>query len=152
MDKKINSKACPLPDGFVSAHSLSGMDSSASVLVGFSGGADSRALLDILTKHASLCGFTVYAAHVNHCIRGEEADRDEDFCKRVAKEYGIEIFVHRVDIPKLARESSKSIELCARDERYSFFARIMKEKSIPILATAHNSNDNLETMLFNLAR
>ena len=152
MDKKIRSEAFHFPRGFVPPHIVSGDNGSSSVLVGFSGGADSRVLLDLLVKYSKTHALTVYAAHVNHCIRGEEADRDEEFCKAIAKEYGIEIFVHRVDIPALSRESSKSVELCARDERYAFFSKVMKENSIGLLATAHNANDNLETMLFNLTR
>ncbi len=152
MDKKTNGKAFSFPEGFSFPDSLSPSNSKKSVLVGFSGGADSRVLLDLLHKYADENGWNIFAAHVNHGIRGDEADRDEAFCKRVAEEYGIDIFVHHVDIPSLAKETSKSIELCARDERYAFFAKVMKENSIPLLATAHNANDNLETMLFNLAR
>ena len=122
------------------------------ILVAFSGGADSRALLDLLCRYAKIAGTKIYAAHVNHGIRGEEAQRDEDFCVRVAKKYGITAFVHKADIPVLAKERRQSVELCARDERYSFFAKVMKENSIPLLATAHNANDNLETVLFNLSR
>ncbi len=152
MDKKTNGKAFSFPEGFSFPDSLVCAKGQRSVLVGFSGGADSRALLDLLHKYASASGWRVCAAHVNHGIRGDEADRDEAFCVRVAEEYGIPIFVHHVDIPSLAKQTSKSVELCARDERYAFFAKVMKESGIDLLATAHNANDNLETMLFNLAR
>ena len=106
----------------------------------------------MLAEHAKQVGSRIYAAHLNHGIRGEEADRDEQFCIEVAKDYGIRIFVHKADVPWLAKESGKSIELCARDVRYEFFSKVMRENSIPLLATAHNANDNLETVLFNLAR
>ncbi|MBR2387814.1 MAG: tRNA lysidine(34) synthetase TilS [Clostridia bacterium] len=153
MNKKTNGKAQSFPEGFCFPDfSLAETGGSKSVLVGFSGGADSRVLLDLLCKFAEQNSWRVCAAHVNHGIRGAEADRDEAFCVNVAKKYGIDIFLHHVDIPSLAKESSKSVELCARDERYAFFARVMKENGIPLLATAHNANDNLETMLFNLAR
>ena len=152
MKDKRNLQRSPFPKGFALPHVLSGMTPESPILVGFSGGADSRALLDLLKKYADQNGTQIFAAHVNHGIRGEEADRDEAFCRAIAKDYGIPFFVHRVDIPSLARDTGKSVELCARDERYAFFARLMQENSIPLLATAHNSNDNLETMLFNLAR
>ena len=152
MKDKNNLQAAPIPEGFAAPHTLSGMAKDTPILVGFSGGADSRALLDLLVKYAKESGATVFAAHVNHGIRGEEADRDEEFCRKVADGYGIPFFSHKLDIPAIAASSGKSIELCARDERYAFFARIMRENSIPLLATAHNANDNLETMIFNLAR
>lgn len=152
MNKKQNPKAFCFPEGFSFLDSLSKYNGSRSVLVGFSGGADSRVLLDLLHKYALINDWRIYAAHVNHGIRGEEADRDEAFCRKIAKEYGIKIFVCRLDIPSLAKKTSKSVELCARDERYAFFARVMRENGISLLATAHNANDNLETMLFNLAR
>ncbi len=152
MKDKKNCEQTPVTEGFTSPHLLSEMAKDTSILVGFSGGADSRALLDLLVKYATQNGASVYAAHVNHGIRGEEADRDEAFCRKVADGYGIPIFVHKANIPAMAKASGKSVELCARDERYAFFARIMHENSIPLLATAHNANDNLETMLFNLAR
>ena len=152
MKDKKNSDLVLFPEGFIEPHVLSGSQPNTNILVGFSGGADSRALLDMLVGYAKKNGASVFAAHINHLIRGEEAERDEEFCRATAKEYGIPIFVHRVDIPSLAKETGKSIELCARDERYAFFAKVMRENSIPLLATAHNANDNLETMLFNLSR
>ncbi len=152
MKDKKNCQHVPLEKGFTAPHVLSGMEPDAPILVGFSGGSDSRALLDLLTKYAAENGTKIYAAHVNHGIRGKEADRDEEFCRGVAEQYGIPFFTHKLNIPAIAKASGKSVELCARDERYAFFSRIMRENSIPLLATAHNANDNLETMLFNLAR
>ena len=152
MKDKKNCQSASATKGFTAPHLLSGMSEKTSILVGFSGGADSRALLDLLMKYGNETGAKIFAAHVNHGIRGSEADRDEEFCRKVAEDYGIPLFVHRADIPSLARASGKSVELCARDERYAFFARVMRENGIPLLATAHNANDNLETMIFNLAR
>ncbi len=141
-----------LPDEFVSPASLAGMSEDSSVLVAFSGGADSAALLHMTVNYARIHGGKVFAAHVNHMIRGAEADRDEDFCRKTAEKLGIPIFVCRRDVPAFARESSQSVETAARQVRYEFFSKIMKENGISLLATAHNANDNLETQLFNLAR
>lgn len=123
-----------------------------SVLVAFSGGADSSFLLFLLHDWCEKNGVKLFAAHVNHGIRGEEALRDKDFCIRICKESGIELFVLDADVPKIARDTGKSIESAARDVRYDFFERIMEDKKIPLLATAHNADDNMETMIFRLAR
>ncbi len=141
-----------LPLQFVSPFALSGKPESSSVLVAFSGGADSTALLSMCVAKAKMTGAKVYAAHVNHMIRGEEADRDEQFCRDTARSLGVEIFVCRKNVPEIARKQSLSTETAARLVRYEFFDSIMQENSIEILATAHNANDNLETQLFNLAR
>ena len=136
------------------ADSLMELYGDSPVLVAFSGGADSRALFDLTAKHCQKVGSFFYAAHVNHGIRGEEAIRDRDFCVSVANECPEcrEIFVLDADVPKMAAKSGRSLETEARLLRYSFFNNIMKEKGISILATAHNSDDNLETLIFNLTR
>ncbi len=141
-----------MPRGFCEPHVISSLSPDTPVLVAFSGGADSRTLLDMLVRYSAESGARIYAAHVNHGIRGEEADRDEEFCRGVAKDYGITFFSLRADVPKIAEETKKSVELAAREVRYGYFERLMRENSIPLLAVAHNANDNLETMLFNLAR
>ena len=140
------------PDGFTAPSTLSGYLPSNSVLVGFSGGADSTALLHILKRYTESNGAKLYAAHVNHCIRGDEADRDEAFCKSFAEELGVIFFSLRADVPKIAEQTGESIETAARRVRYDFFDSVMKENDIKILATAHNADDNLETILFNMAR
>lgn len=121
-----------------------------SLLVGFSGGADSSALLHILKNHTS--GIKIYAFHVNHMIRGEEADRDEEFCRNFCNALNVPLFVERLDIPSLSKEEKKGIEECARDHRYSYAARLCRENEIDRIVTAHNADDNLESVLFNLAR
>ena len=141
-----------LPPFFTAPHTLSGMPESTPILVAFSGGADSSALLLMLCEYSKQSGARIYAAHVNHQLRGDEADRDEAFCRQTAESLGIELFVCRRDVKKYADESGKSIETAARDVRYEFFDKLMREHSIPLLATAHNANDNLETMIFNMTR
>lgn len=134
--------------------SLLSLHGSSPILVAFSGGADSRALFDITAKHCHENGSFFYAAHVNHGIRGDEAIRDRDFCVEIAKSCPEckEIFVLDADVPKMAAESGRSLETEARCARYDFFNKIMKEHGISILATAHNADDNLETLIFNLTR
>ena len=141
-----------IQDKFTPPEELSGLPKDTPILVGFSGGADSSALLSMLVEYSKESGAEIYAAHVNHGIRGAEADRDEEFCRARADELGVRIFVCKLDVPALAASEGKSVETAARDARYDFFHQVMRENNIPLLATAHNANDNLETMLFNMTR
>lgn len=124
----------------------------AGVLLAFSGGADSSALLHILDQQAKQYGFSLTLVHVNHGIRGKEADRDEAFCKKTAERYGYPIFITRADLPALAKEHKRGLEEEARRLRYEVFARVMDETGAKILVTAHHADDNLETVLFRLSR
>ncbi|MBQ2999194.1 MAG: tRNA lysidine(34) synthetase TilS [Clostridia bacterium] len=141
-----------LPRQFRSPAELAGLPKDTPILVAFSGGADSTVLLHLLATEAKETGAQIFAAHVNHGIRGEEADRDEEFCRNVAKKLHIPIFVLHADVPTEAKKRGTGIEETARNIRYDYFDRLMTEHTIPLLATAHNANDNLETMLFHIAR
>lgn len=146
------SKPCGTQPRLVSPHALCSLPTTETVLVAFSGGADSSALLHLMKDYCASAGTKLFAAHVNHGIRGDEANRDEEFCRQTAASLGIELFVHRENVPEYAKAHSLSIETAAREVRYAFFDRIMEQNGIRILATAHNADDNLETMLFNLSR
>ncbi len=126
------------------------------VVVALSGGADSRLLLELTIRAVLSRGddpaITVRAAHMNHGIRGEEADRDEAFCRAECEKLGIPLTVARADIPAMARARGQSEETTARSERYAFLVRVMKEAGFATLLTAHNANDQLETVLFHLIR
>lgn len=141
---------------FTPPHVLSSLPRFSPILVGLSGGADSSALLHLLCEYGERTGCRIFAAHVNHGIRGEEygfeADRDEKFCRETCRKLGVELFVRSIDIPALAKSSGRSLETEAREARYAFFAEIMRENNIRILATAHNLDDKLETQIFNLCR
>ena len=117
-------------------------------MLAFSGGADSSALLDMLLRS----GFTVECAHLDHMIRGAEAERDREFCAAVCRERGVPIHTECVDVPASARERGEGLEEAARRERYAFLERVMTARGIRLLATAHNADDNLETMLMRLTR
>ena len=122
------------------------------LLLGLSGGADSRLLLHLVAEECKSTGAPLHLCHVHHGIRGDEADRDEQFCRALAEEYGLPFHAYHQDVPTLARERGESIETVARKVRYDCFARVMQEENIPLLLTAHNADDNLETMLFHLIR
>lgn len=121
----------------------------AAVTVALSGGADSMALLFCLLELRDELGIEVRAAHFNHCIRGEEADRDESFVRRVCKENGVELFCGRADVPAIAAERGQGLEECGRDLRYDFLFSVSDGGRV---ATAHSLSDCEETFLFNLAR
>lgn len=129
---------------------LASLSPDAPMLLAFSGGADSVALLDMMQKEYP--NAPILLAHVNHGIRGEEALLDRAFCEQVAKERGLEIAILDVDVPALAKEKGQCIEEAAREVRYAFFADLMRERNIPVLLTAHHADDHLETVLFRIAR
>ncbi len=127
------------------------LEGASHVVVGFSGGADSLCLLHILNSIKDDYGFSLSAAHVNHGIRGDEAERDADFCRNFCKSFGIEFNLLEIDCVSLAKEKGITVEECGRNARYDFFNELCKDNTYRI-ATAHNANDNAETLLFNLAR
>ncbi len=127
------------------------LETGDSVIAALSGGADSVALLHFLYSIKEQYDLTLYAAHLHHGIRGDEAQRDENFCKILCEKYNIPLFCRHRDIPALARERGISEELCGRQERYAFFEELAETHNAKI-ALAHTASDNVETLLFNLSR
>lgn len=135
--------------------SLDSFTLSGGVLVALSGGADSVCLLDLFVtaKKKGKFPYTVAAAHLNHCLRGDEADRDEEFCKELCENYGVKFHSSRIDVNALARESGKGVEEAARSARYDFLHGIVaNDESLSYIATAHHKGDMCETLILNLAR
>jgi len=122
------------------------------ILVAFSGGADSVVMLHILLSLSEGMGFTVSAAHLNHCLRGEESDYDESFVRVFCSEREIELTVESADITSLAKISKRGIEECARNIRYDFLFRTAAAVGADKIATAHTLSDNAETLIFNIVR
>lgn len=122
------------------------------VLIGLSGGADSVCLTHALYTLKDELGITLYTAHLNHCIRGTEAQRDEEFAKNFSNALGIKCFSLKIDIRQFAAKNCMSEEMAGRKARYDFFADLCRKYSIDKIATAHNKNDNAETMLMNFMR
>lgn len=121
------------------------------VIVALSGGADSCALLHFLTTISKAYKLDIYACHVNHGLRGQEADNDEAFTQLLCDRLGVKLFVLHADVNAEAARLKISTELCGRQIRYGFFKRKAEELDAKI-ATAHTASDNLETVLFNLTR
>lgn len=118
------------------------------MLCAVSGGEDSMCLLHLLKSN----GVDVTAAHYEHGIRGGESLRDARFVERVCEEWGIKCVVGHGDVPKYAKEHAVGIEEAARALRYEFLEQTRRELGLELIATAHNADDNAETMLFNLTR
>lgn len=118
------------------------------ITVALSGGADSVCLLHVLLKLKDRLNIELSAAHLNHLIRGEEAVCDENFVRALCKRLSVPVFIERINIPEYASKNGLSTELAARQIRYDFLNRV----STGLIATAHNSGDNLETVLLNLTR
>ena len=123
-----------------------------SVLVGVSGGPDSVALLEILNDMAGALDLNIAMVHVNHCLRGEESDRDEAFVRELADFHGLVLHVRKKDVAARACEEKKSVEEAARDVRYTFYREIISQYGYNRIALGHNSDDNAEQVLMNLLR
>lgn len=120
------------------------------VLCGLSGGADSVSLLLSLLELRDKLGISeVLAVHVNHCLRGEESDRDEDYCRQLCRGLSVDFRAVSCDVSGYAEKNGISTEESARILRYGIFE---KYSDSHIIATAHNANDNLETVIHNLTR
>lgn len=122
------------------------------IAVGVSGGADSVCLLYVLKKLSSMEQFSLAAVHVNHGIRGAEADRDEQFVGELCRKWDIDFYPYSYDVRKLAKEEGLSEEEAGRKVRYQAFFDLCRQKRCNKIAVAHNKNDNAETFLFHLFR
>lgn len=122
------------------------------VLVALSGGPDSVCLLNILYNLKAELNIEVGAAHLNHLLRDKDAFEDEEYVKTLCKSLDIPCFVKRVDINKYSKDKKMSSEMSGREARYNFFDDIVKDEGYTKIATAHNANDQAETILFRLMR
>lgn len=122
------------------------------VLCAVSGGADSVCLLNVMCELKSEYDLSIFVVNVNHLIRGDEAERDSSFVKSLCKQMGIECFYREYDVKKIAKELKLGEEECGRSLRYNCFAEIANALGGAKIATAHNLNDNAETVLFRMIR
>ncbi|MBQ2752704.1 MAG: tRNA lysidine(34) synthetase TilS, partial [Firmicutes bacterium] len=122
------------------------------IIIGLSGGADSCALLSVLCQLKDKFSLTLTAVHINHCLRGEEADGDEAFAREFCEKLGVEFISERVDVNAYAEKNGLGSEEAGRLIRYKAFERIKEEKGASKIAVAHNINDRAETVIMRLAR
>jgi len=122
--------------------------SSQRILLAVSGGADSMLMLHLFTNS----GFPVAVAHCNFGLRGAESDKDEQFVSDFCDKHNLAFFVKRFSTQDYARENGVSIEMAARDLRYSWLDVLLVKHGLDLLATAHHQDDVIETFLINLSR
>jgi len=122
------------------------------ILCAVSGGADSMSLLSLLRAILPPLGIRLAAAHYNHRLRGDESNRDDMFVRSFCVGNAIDFFVGGADVAALAGANGLGIEEMAREARYAFLSETAQKNGLDRIATAHNADDNLETIIFNLAR
>ena len=122
------------------------------ILVALSGGPDSVCLLHILHRLKEPFNLKLGAIHINHMLRGEEADNDEKYIIKLCDELGINHYVKRIDIEYVARDTNVSLEVAGRNERYKAFEEIKEKYEYNKIAVAHNANDQAETVLMRIMR
>ena len=122
------------------------------LLCAVSGGADSMCLLHLMKSRETELGIEVFAAHYEHGLRGEESQRDCAFVENWCREKGILCVSEHGDVRAFAKEKCMGLEEAARELRYAFLQKTAAELGCTRIATAHNADDNAETVLFNLCR
>lgn len=122
------------------------------IVVGLSGGPDSTCLIHVLCSIRELYDIRIYAVHLNHMIRDEEALRDEKYSEALANQLGIPFFSKRIMVEEYARNKKISTEEAGRLLRYEFFDEIAIKTESKKIALAHNMNDQAETILMHFLR
>lgn len=125
------------------------------IVIGVSGGPDSICLLHLLNnlkkELKDSLKFEIYVAHINHQIR-EEADEETEYVKNFCKKLGIECFIKKVNVIEKSNVEKIGTEEAGRKVRYEFFEEVLNKVGANKIATAHNANDNAETVLMNIFR
>ncbi len=122
------------------------------IVLGVSGGPDSLAMLNILNElRKEEWKFDIVVAHINHGLR-ENAKIDEEFVKKFCEKIQVECYVLHENVKQIAEKEKRGLEETGRAIRYDFFNKILKETGSNKIAIAHNSNDNVETIIMNIIR
>lgn len=114
--------------------------------IGFSGGYDSLCLLDIMVKLSKRHKFKIFSLHLNHNFRGQEAFEEQEKCRDISNFYNVKF------ITETLNEQNNHSENFAREERYKFFEKYAKNKKNTYVLTAHNMNDNIETLIYRIVK
>lgn len=122
------------------------------LVVGLSGGPDSVCLLHALSQLKKTMPLTLYAAHLNHNLRGMDANQDAGFAMAFSKQLGIHCIVKSEQVEEVAKREKLSIEAAARQCRYNFLEEVANKIGADKIAVAHHLNDQAETLLLHLLR
>jgi tRNA(Ile)-lysidine synthase len=136
--------------GFVRKHDL--LQPGDRVGVAVSGGADSVALLRILLELRPELGIVLCVVHLNHQLRGDDSDADQEFVSKLAEARELQFICENVDAKAHASANKLSLESAARQLRYDFFNRVLVSENLGRIATAHTLDDQAETVLLKLVR
>lgn len=147
MHRSMSDKGFGMPEMVGKALLREGIAPGEAVMVAFSGGADSTALLVAVVE----AGYVPTALHCNFHLRGEESDRDERFCRELCDRMGVELKVRHFDVYARVASTGESVEMAARELRYEWFDGEHAASGHPLL-TAHHASDNVETFFLNLLR
>lgn len=118
------------------------------VLLALSGGVDSVVMLHLFSQ----LDYAIGVAHCNFKLRGTESDEDESFCRKLAKELNVPIYIKTFDTLSIAKERGISVQMAARDLRYEWFKEVCEKEGFDYIATAHHLNDSVETFLVNFTK
>lgn len=121
------------------------------IVIGVSGGPDSMCLLHILNGLKEKLNFEIVVAHINHMIR-KEAEEETQYVKKFCDKLGIKCYIKRIDVIDKSNKEKIGTEEAGRKARYDFFEEVLNSVNANKIATAHNENDNAETVLMNIFR
>lgn len=150
MNNNVQNKFISRVGAFASAHCL--FVRGGKYIVALSGGADSVALLLAMCSMAAEWQIEVEAAHCNFRLRGDESDRDENFCKALCDAHGVPLHLIHFDTREYTSLHHVSIEMAARRLRYDYFERLRHDIGADGICVAHHRDDSVETVLLNLVR
>lgn len=122
------------------------------ILVALSGGADSVALLRGLLQLQPALNLTLRAAHLNHQLRGAEADADAAWVRELCERFKVTCDIETVPVRALAEQTRRGLEETARDARYAFLRSVAERQHCDVVATAHTADDQAETVLHHILR
>ncbi len=122
------------------------------ILVACSGGIDSTVMLDLLYRIKEKYSIELKIVHFNHCIRGKEADRDEEFVRELAKKYNLDVIIGKKNVKIILSGKRFSLEEKARIARYDFFDGMIKKQKFDKVAIGHSADDNAETVIMNFIK